>query len=171
MRWFFLFSINNVFFVLNFDRNSRILYPEYQNYRLNLVEQLVITFIMLKTARPRARLVTPLKGNDRHRQELGDLTFAAWLSPFCVSRCAASPWRNGVRGIARWEHGGGSVARPDGLSVATLCGLWSRRRETPALRHEGHDPRYDLVKKPFNASTSQHLRPPESLLGETRKLS
>lgn len=73
--------------------------------------------------------------------------------PFCVSKNVFAGWRNGVRGIARGENTGvGALLAPTVFSWQHYSSLWSRRRETPC--DEGHDSRYDLVKKPFNVSTS-----------------
>lgn len=117
----------------------------------------IITFIVLCWKQPPAHLVTLLKRNVCHRQELGGFTFATWLSHSAYQNVLCRSGEMKCVG-SQGEKTGWKVARPDSVSVATLCGLWSQRREMPALRHEGHDPRYDLVKKPLNVSTSQRFR-------------
>lgn len=101
--------------------------------------------------------------------------------PFCAPRCHPILY---IKNVLRRDDGTvGRETRLYGTAAASLS-LRSARRvllprqhytvydrgvaKRPPLCDVGHDPRYDLVKKPFNVSTSR-LRHPETLPESSRE--
>lgn len=115
------------------------------------------SFVYLAT-QPLANLVTPLKGNGCHRRELRDpISPCGYPVLYIKNVLCRDDGIAGVQGEARlW-------------GVFELAG--SPRQHYAVYDHvvakcppynERHDPRYDLVKKPFNVSIARfHSRLPE----------
>lgn len=156
-----LFLTNPVFFTLGFGRNLRsVSFKSMWKIGITIESDTAdgYHYYLHRIESSAAHLVTSPKGNGRHRQELGNPIFAAWLSHSGYEKCATSRWRNGVRRGREVRTGGGRVARPT-IFPWQHYAVYDRRAPRDARpAQEGHDPRYDLVKKPFNVSTSQRLR-------------